>query len=606
MPAYVDGLLPFSADGTPRAPRTPCSPSARATSTCAATPPPPARSPTCCAPGRRDPARRHPGAAPPGAHRRHQGGRRAPAAAGDAGTAAHLRRGRPGVRLPRRVRRLRTLRVKIRNYGAWERFTESSEPTKVDNQYRGQTTVGGSKTLSTTRQLAPSAPIGPLPSTIAGFGRVGGRLARSFETTYTMQDQVASQGETNAQDHSHVHIDDVYYEISVTDAEAPRPAKPGVLGTGGAPSPPWRPPTTSPPACRCATGSGCGCRTASPPSTRRSAPRTGWSWAPSPTTGSSPPRTTGRSRRYATGRPTGSAPRRTPPPTRSCPRSSPPTTSTRWPTGSPGPSCPASPSSPTTRSAPAGHVHRGARRAGAGRAGLGDRPGRTARDRPADGAEHPEADEDPRQGVLRRRGYHLQPADVQRAGPDRRVHGAGQARFQFGPSVRVGHTRGRYTTLGGSGAVKSVGRAKGTTTDLYRVEKTVYVRRTGDAEPTAFRTWSLDRMTRGEARRLAGLDDGSTLGLHRGSEPNAPAYLTKDHPPTLGMSRVVQFLYANGRYTRTGDGTADTRLATLTDQVVTAVARKYRRWSPGSRTSATRTTSGGATASTTRWCCTTP
>ncbi|MGO4427517.1 hypothetical protein AB4Z54_54635, partial [Streptomyces sp. MCAF7] len=134
-------------------------------------------------------------------------------------------------------------------------------------------------------------------------------------------------------------------------------------------------------------------------------------------------------------------------------------------------------------------------------------------------------------------------------------------RLQFGPGGRRGHTRGRYMTVGGSGAVKSAIQSTKTTTDLYRVEKTVYVLKTGDAEPTAFRTWSLDWMTHREARRLAGLDDGTTLAKRDGREPYAPAYLTEDHPPTLGMSRVVQFLYPDGRYTdRTapGDSPADT------------------------------------------------
>ncbi|MEK8145841.1 hypothetical protein NKH18_45275 [Streptomyces sp. M10(2022)] len=54
-------------------------------------------------------------------------------------------------------------------------------------------------------------------------------------------------------------------------------------------------------------------------------------------------------------------------------------------------------------------------------------------------------------------------------------------------------------------------------------------------------------MTRAEARRLAGMDDELTLGR---TQPFAPAYLTESHPPTLGMSRPVQFLHEDGRYNR--------------------------------------------------------
>ncbi|WP_167542555.1 hypothetical protein, partial [Streptomyces himastatinicus] len=172
-------------------------------------------------------------------------------------------------------------------------------------------------------------------------------------------------------------------------------------------------------------------------------------------------------------------------------------------------------------------------------------------------------------------------------------------RIQIGPSARIGHTRGRSAMTGGSGAVRSVGRAKNVTSDLYRVEKTVWIRKTGDAHATPFKTWSLDRMTRTEARRLAGMEDENTFGR---TEPFAPAYLTRDNPPTLGMARPVQFLYDNGRYSRkfpTGtegeDTSAETgaetgaaapvspevvfternRIDSLTQQVLTAVARKY-------------------------------
>ena len=209
-------------------------------------------------------------------------------------------------------------------------------------------------------------------------------------------------------------------------------------------------------------------------------------------------------------------------------------------------------------------------------------------------------------------------------------------RIQVGFSMRLGHTRGRSAMTGGSGAVRSVARAKNITTDEYRVEQTIWVRKTGDAHATPFTTWSLDRMTRTEARRLAGMEDENTFGR---TEPFAPAYLTKNNPPTLGMARPVRFLYANDQYSRKfAAGTEGEDISAETDGgtdtgsgTVPAIGGRPggrfrpaqparlghpagaerprpqvpRRCSPRSRTSATRTTRGGATTRTTRWSCTT-
>ncbi|MET9888479.1 hypothetical protein ABZZ20_36275, partial [Streptomyces sp. NPDC006430] len=130
------------------------------------------------------------------------------------------------------------------------------------------------------------------------------------------------------------------------------------------------------------------------------------------------------------------------------------------------------------------------------------------------------------------------------------------------------------TVFGGSGSRKTVGRVRKVPTALYRVSKTVTVRWTGAREPLSVETWSLDRMTHTEARRLAGWDDGTTLRARNENAPFAPLYLTPDRPVMLGMSRVEKFTYANGDpagalYGRRG------LLETFTNRVIREAADRH-------------------------------
>ncbi|MGO4756533.1 hypothetical protein AB4212_49390, partial [Streptomyces sp. 2MCAF27] len=189
MPAYVDGLLPFSTDGTPEEAEEALlafgqgHPYLRGHDTAA-------RAVTDLLRSEDEETRPVDTPAP-----------RHPARSGDIDVGVEHRLLRAMREEPRTFAgdgrefvyraesgRQRTLRVRIRNYGAWERFADSAGPTKIDNQYRAKTTVGGGKVLSTTRQISPAAPIGPLPFALAAFGRLGMRFARSIETAYTEQD----------------------------------------------------------------------------------------------------------------------------------------------------------------------------------------------------------------------------------------------------------------------------------------------------------------------------------------------------------------------------------------------------------------------------------
>ncbi|MGW5636785.1 lonely Cys domain-containing protein, partial [Streptomyces sp. NPDC003832] len=152
-------------------------------------------------------------------------------------------------------------------------------------------------------------------------------------------------------------------------------------------------------------------------------------------------------------------------------------------------------------------------------------------------------------------------------------------RLQFGPTAQYSFARTWAAGLGGAGTLKSAGQVKGPRTALYLVVKSVRVRRAGDdAPPTRFLTWSLDRMTSSEARRLAGWDDGTAMALRHGAAPPyVPAYLTVDRPRTLGMHRVKEFTFADGQRTRVtpdaADGVGRTLLDAFADGVVDSVAR---------------------------------
>nr|WSX54020.1 hypothetical protein OG409_36935 [Streptomyces sp. NBC_00974] len=149
----------------------------------------------------------------------------------------------------------------------------------------------------------------------------------------------------------------------------------------------------------------------------------------------------------------------------------------------------------------------------------------------------------------------------------------------WGPIVAgIGGGLSRSTTedtvFGGSGSRKTMGRVKEKPTALFWVSKTVTVRWTGAPEPLSVETWSLDRMTHTEARRLAGWDDGTTLRARNENAPFAPLYLTPDRPAMLGMSRAESFTYADGDLTRGPDGRHGL-LDTFTDAVLQAAAVRH-------------------------------
>ncbi|MFF0035889.1 hypothetical protein ACFYRG_06620 [Streptomyces mirabilis] len=470
--------------------------------------------------------------------------------------------------------RVRVLRVTTRPHGNWERFTDGyGAPFKFDGVQRSQVTTGATKTLSTSVRIAPSFAIGP-PSggALAAYGRVGGVLGYNRAYDYGMQDQTLSQVETRMGDGSHLHLDDVQYEVYVS---GPRT---GVTRSGLAPA--------------FLTGEShftFGVRGGL--SVRLSDGET------SPTGAGRVPRTMtlGPSSDYRLVHTEGYGPVKE---------------IRDWALSRVG----AEPGTAAYEEI-AGfftteNFHRVADRLARDKVTtrqlLGEDPERSSQ-----GAFVVERVVPGKAILLTESAAAEMRNTIQRAVRNERSLAKSytqEVNAGVGPSVTFGDffgvraglramagLAGRYfrttthgSVFGGTGSRKIVGQAKKVPTDLYLVAKTVHVRKTGDARATPFTTWSLDRMTRTEARRHAGWDDGTALRRRNGNEPFAPVYLTKDDPAVLGMSRPEAFVHDDGEAVHDdpvrkdgsgaahgGDGPERTLLDTFTDQVIRAAAREY-------------------------------
>ncbi|MDH2393553.1 hypothetical protein QCN29_33270 [Streptomyces sp. HNM0663] len=459
--------------------------------------------------------------------------------------------------------RVRVLRVTTRPHGNWERFTDAHD-TKVDEAQRSQVTTGADKSVSTTFQVAPSLSVGPASGVVA-YGRVGGALALNRGYAYGMQVQTLSQVETRMADGSHLHLDDVQYEVFL----------------GGAPSglaPSGLPRTFSPGETHLtfAVRNGLTVRL-SDSETRPAEP------GPAPRT-----MTLGPHSDYRLVHTEGYGPVRK---------------IREWAVSQVGAEPGSAAYDEIAGFFSSENFHRMADRLAHGRVtgrqlfgedGSRSPLGAFVVDRVVPGeatllteTAAAEMRSTVQQTVKNERTLSKTYSQEVNAalGPSFDLLGffgsAANLRAMLGAVGRYGRSTTHSSVFGGSGGRKIVGRAKKVPTDLYLVRKTVYVRRTGDKGATPFTTWSLDRMTRTEARRLAGWDDGTTLRRRNRNEPFAPVYLTVDNPAVLGMSRPEAFTYGNGDPVRpVGDDPALplTLLDSFTDQVIRAAARAH----PGS------------------------
>ncbi|MFE7810861.1 lonely Cys domain-containing protein [Streptomyces sp. NPDC057433] len=458
---------------------------------------------------------------------------------------------------------VRVLYVRARHYGNWVPFDDGiGDAAKIDSMHRGAATFGLTKNMQANSQYGLGGPIGPAgAAAFGGFGRLALRFGFINKVGYTLADQRMNQMETRTLDASRSFLDDVHYEIRVTDA-----AGRDVTGTDTDPAAP----------ARFAFGLRNGLRVRLPDSVTKM-PKPG-----------RVPRSIDLDRNspYRFVRIEGFGP----------------VAAIRdWAAGQVG----ALPGSSAYTELDVFFSSDSFQRHGGTMArGRITTPPLFADDKKKSPLGVFVVEElIPRAAVLVGETDQAEMRDINTstvrsersratgrslllqavAGPAFNFFDPGTApfdlRLQFGPSAQYAYAKTWSAGLGGAGTLKSAGQVKGPRTALYLVVKSVRVRRAGDSAPPArFLTWSLDRMTSSEARRLAGWDDGTLLALrHGGAPPFVPPYLTVDRPRTLGMHRVKEFTFDDGLRTRVApdaaDGVGRTLLDAFADGVVDSLAQ---------------------------------
>ncbi|CAL9330645.1 hypothetical protein SUDANB6_00065 [Streptomyces sp. enrichment culture] len=458
--------------------------------------------------------------------------------------------------------------VRARHYGNWVPFDDGiGDSTKIDSMHRAAATFGLTKNMQANSQYNLGGPIGPVGSAaFSGFGRLAVRFGFIDKVGYTLTDQRMNQMETRTLDKSRAYLDDIHYEIHITDA-AGRDITGTDTGTG----------TDTAPAepIRFAFGVRNGLQVRLPDSVTR-IPKPGRVPRSIPLD---------RNSQYRFVRIEGFGP----------------VAAIRdWAAARIG-ALPGSSAYTELDSFFSGDSFQ--RHGGTMARGRITTPPLFADDKKKSPLGAFVVEEViPQTAVLIGETDQAEMRDINTstvrsersradgrslllqayAGPAFNFHDPGTApfdlRLQFGPTAQYSYAKTWSVGLGGAATLKSAGQVKGPRTALYLVVKSVRVRRAGDnAPPTRFLTWSLDRMTSSEARRLAGWDDGTALALRNGTAPPfAPAYLTVDRPRTLGMHRVKEFTFDDGLRTRVvpdaADGVGRTLLDAFADGVVDSIA----------------------------------
>lgn len=469
--------------------------------------------------------------------------------------------------------RIRQLRVSQRPQAPWSMITNekggaiSLDPVKVDQIHRSQITSGKSETASSSRQLGVAVPLGPPIGPANMFGRVGLTLGFTKSVDFNLQDQTLSQVESRHSDESHLYLSDVMYRVELTD---PAPEKYGKLKQIA----------------------------------QRIRPNTR-STAPVQDAGSRTTLTFGVKDGLLLRLPDNLTAKRShehaPQKMQLSEHSDYRMVHTEgygsvaaiqdWAVGQAKAVVGSSMHAEITRFFSSENFIRTADRMAHGTVTSqpmftesGQPGGVFAVDKivPVEATQISETDAAELRNAIQRvikndrSTSTAYSQDLQfTVGPsfsfDEYATSAAQPRLQVGGFTQFGNRSTRTTGFGGSGSRKIVGRAKKVRTELYLVKKTVHVRKSGQENATTFDVWTLDRMTRAEARRLAGWDDGTKLRTRsaehtalnpvqtegsNGSgssssvtpvppntgEPPAPVYLPQDHPTLLGMARVEAFL----------------------------------------------------------------
>ncbi|MEU9221111.1 hypothetical protein AB0D47_31810 [Streptomyces sp. NPDC048376] len=487
--------------------------------------------------------------------------------------------------------RTRVLRVTARPYGTWERFTFGyANPVKNDVMRRSTTTGGQVKTNGTAFGLSPTMPLGPLKSFLSPWARLHAQVNFGKQVKYNQQRQVINQTESRATDASNLHVDDVWYEFSVHDQRGRPVDLNGEAITDGDTN-------------RQAAGFGFAVRdglTVRIPDSMTSG---------APPAGELPERLTmtgdARYRLVSTedfgpvghihdwvvdqagvGPDTGAAER----------------LGAFFSTSGFHAMSRALNSGPVFTPPLLGGTH--------GADPLGVFSVRVESGEAVLISETKAAElRDITQSTSRneRQVGKARAVDVGAVlGPAFQLFeldgGALNLRAQAGLTARYATARNRGTVSGGTAALKIAGQAKTTDTGLYLVHKKITVTappkkravplrsgpgeggrpgrlrkhspRNWSEEPATrvFDTYAIERITRTEARRLAGLDKTPE---RTSPEPPAPRYLTENDPTTLGMSRVEEFTFTDGTVSKVVDGRTATFPEHFADAVLKEVGRAY-------------------------------
>ncbi|CAM5740832.1 hypothetical protein SMICM304S_03518 [Streptomyces microflavus] len=126
-------------------------------------------------------------------------------------------------------------------YHRWERFGEVGGATvRLDTMRRGQSGTGGGRSVGVGRRVAAALGMGP---PLNWMLKIGVSLGWTRRTDYTQGTQAYHQSEYRAWEGSHLHLDDVHYRVRVervTEApKTPAPTPPGP-GTAPAATPRWQ------------------------------------------------------------------------------------------------------------------------------------------------------------------------------------------------------------------------------------------------------------------------------------------------------------------------------------------------------------------------------
>ncbi|MFC8414804.1 hypothetical protein ACFUJ2_15005, partial [Streptomyces coelicoflavus] len=136
------------------------------------------------------------------------------------------------------------MRVEAIPYHHWKRLSDADGSTvKLDTTRRGQAGTGVGSSIGTGRRIAGALGLGPPLNWIL---KVSASLGWTRRTDYALGTQTYHQSESREPDGSHLHLDDVYYQVRVDRVVLPRHRLTKRPGTVGQDPPPAGPPQSGP------------------------------------------------------------------------------------------------------------------------------------------------------------------------------------------------------------------------------------------------------------------------------------------------------------------------------------------------------------------------